>query len=233
MTEMQVNSSSKRAGGNGPPPSCRVCGRPELTPFAFLEGFDYWRCDGCQAVLLDEACLPTRHDELMHYRQHENDASDSRYRAFVSRLGDPLLRRLKPGSEGLDYGCGPGPALAAILREHGHTVSLYDPFFHSEVAALERTYDFVFCCEVAEHFHRPGDEFARLDKLLRPGGWLGLMTCFRTDDRPFAEWHYRRDPTHVVFYQEETLRAVAKRFGWTCEIPRKDVAIMCKPGGAA
>lgn len=214
-------------------PPCRVCGRPELAPFAILEGRNYWHCGDCQAVLLDEACLPSRPDELTHYRLHENDVNDPRYRAFVSRLGEPLLRRLEPGREGLDYGCGPGPALAAILGEHGHSVSLYDPFFPSEVAALGRTYDFVICCEVAEHFHRPEDEFARLDRLLRPGGWLGLMTCFRTDDGLFANWHYRRDPTHVVFYREETLRTVARRFGWTCEVPRKDVAIMRKPGGAA
>lgn len=211
-------------------PTCRVCGRPELAHFGVLDGAEYWRCNGCEAVLLDESCLPTPRDERAHYELHENDIDDPRYRAFVSRLGDPLLARLEPGSEGLDYGCGPGPVLATILREHGHSAALYDPFFKPNTAALERTYDFIVCCEVVEHFHSPEREFARLDRLLRPGGWLGLMTCFRTEDHLFASWHYRRDPTHVVFYKEETFRAVAGRFGWACEFPRKDVAIMRKPG---
>lgn len=213
-------------------PSCRLCERPDLEAFATIEHQTYWRCEGCEALLLDESCLPTRAEELAYYGLHENDVNDPRYRAFVSRLGDPLLECLKARSEGLDYGCGPGPALAAILREHGHAVNLYDPFFHPDAAVLNRSYDFIICCEVAEHFHRPGDEFARLDTLLRPGGLLGLMTCFRTDDRLFANWHYRHDPTHVVFYREETLRTVAARFGWTCDIPRKDVVIMRKPGVA-
>ena len=184
-------------------------------------------------MLLDESALPDPADELAYYRLHENDVDDPRYRSFVSRLGDPLLARLDQGSEGLDYGCGPGPALASVLREHGHVVHLYDPYFWPEPAALERTYDFIVCSEVAEHFHRPGEEFARLDGLLRPGGWLGVMTCFRTEDRLFANWQYRQDPTHVIFYREATLRAIARRFGWHCEVPRKDVALMRKPALAA
>ena len=81
-----------------------------------------------------------------------------------------------------------------------------------------------------EHFHDPYAEFARLDSLVRPGGILGLMTCFQTDDARFAAWHYRKDPTHVVFYREATMRFIARRFGWRCEIPVKDAALMWKPG---
>jgi hypothetical protein len=55
------------------------------------------------------------------------------------------------------------------------------------------------------------------------------MTCFQTDDARFGSWHYRRDPTHVIFYREETMRHLADLFGWTCEIPEKDVALMRKP----
>lgn len=45
------------------------------------------------------------------------------------------------------------------------------------------------------------------------------MTCFQTDDARFAAWHYRRDPTHVVFYRESAFRRIAERFGWRCEVP--------------
>ena len=34
----------------------------------------------------------------------------------------------------------------------------------------------------------------------------------------FAAWHYRRDVTHVAFYRPETMRWIARRFGYTCEI---------------
>ena len=112
-------------------------------------------------------------------------------------------------------------------------MSLWDPIYRPDAAALERTYDFITCTEVVEHMHRPAEEFRRLDHLLRPGGRLGVMTVFQTDDTRFAGWHYRRDPTHVVFYRESTLALVADKMGWSIEIPRANVAIFRKPGSSA
>lgn len=118
-----------------------------------------------------------------------------------------------------------------MLEDAGHRMTLFDPFFQPDQCTLEQAYDLITCTEVAEHFHRPWEEFDRLDRLLRPGGWLGIMTCFQTDDERFANWHYRRDPTHVVFYREATLRFIAGERGWDCEIPAKDIALMRKSMG--
>jgi SAM-dependent methyltransferase len=211
------------------PEACPVCRAKAPGRFMRVGPLDYWRCDACEARFLDPDQRPTRDEECAHYANHENDVDDPRYRRFLSRLADPLLAVLEPGQRGLDYGCGPGPALAAMLREAGHQVALYDPIFHADGRALERIYDFITLSEVAEHFHRPADEFDRLGALLRPGGWLAVMTCFQTDDARFADWHYRRDPAHVVFYREATLRALAAQRGWRCDIPIKDVALMRKP----
>ncbi|NLX22382.1 MAG: class I SAM-dependent methyltransferase [Phycisphaerae bacterium] len=207
---------------------CRVCRSGHVIPFQVIEGQDYWRCPTCAATFLDIAQLPDRPTERARYLLHENDPHDAGYRSFLSRLATPLLDKLPPGREGLDYGCGPGPALAHMLTEAGHTVRLYDPFFHPDASALRHTYDFITCTEVAEHFHQPAREFARLDALLRPGGWLAIMTCFATDDRRFADWHYRRDPTHVVFYRPQTFHYLAAQLGWDCEIPTQDVVLMRK-----
>lgn len=155
---------------------------------------------------------------------------DPRYRQFLSKLADPLLARLPNHAAGLDYGCGPGPALAAMLREAGHDMALYDPFFAPDSATLQPCYDFVTCTETAEHFHHPQQEFERLSAMIRPGGWLAVMTCFQTDDAHFASWHYRKDPTHVVFYRAETFAHLAANWGWTCEVPVKDVVLMQRPG---
>lgn len=95
---------------------------------------------------------------------------DAAYRAFLNRAAGPLLERLPPARQGLDFGCGPGPALAIMLREAGHTVALFDPFFYPDPAVLASAYDFITCTEVAEHFHRPAEEFSKLDALLNPGG---------------------------------------------------------------
>ena len=107
-------------------------------------------------------------------------------------------------------------------------VSLYDPYFYPSQTALSRTYDFITCTEVVEHLYEPAEVFRQLDQLLKPGGWLGVMTCFQTDDDRFDNWHYRRDPTHVVFYRESTLALLADKFGWSMAIPRKDVVLFRK-----
>lgn len=208
---------------------CPVCRSPDSLPFMTAAGREYRRCPTCQARFLDPGRRPSLADERDHYLLHENDPDDPGYRRFLSKLAHPLLERLPPRSSGLDYGCGPGPALAAMLREAGHRVALYDPFFHPDAAALEGRYDFVTCTEAIEHFHRPAEELDRLTGLVRPGGWLAVMTCFQTHDEGFGDWHYRRDPTHVVFFREATFRHVAESRGWSCEIPAKDVALLRRP----
>ncbi|MEC5293317.1 class I SAM-dependent methyltransferase [Aurantimonas sp. C2-6-R+9] len=184
---------------------------------------------------MDPCQHPSREAEYAHYLHHENHPDDPCYRRFLTKLTELLLAHLPEGSRGLDYGCGPGPALGAMLGEAGHEVALFDPFFHPDPAPLNQTYDFLTCTETAEHFHRPAEEFDRLMALVRPGGWLAIMTCFQTDDARFRDWHYRKDPTHVVFYREETMRYLTAFRNWSCDVPVKDVALMRRPaesGGA-
>ena len=213
--------------------ACPLCGCGPAETFISIAGAEYDRCPTCGLRFLDPAHHPDRETERAHYALHENDPDDTRYRAFLARLADPLLAELPPGASGLDYGSGPGPALAAMLREAGHRVALYDPVFAPDTRVLEATYDFITCTETAEHFHDPAFEFARLDALLRPGGVLALMTQFQTDDARFANWHYRRDPTHVVFYREETMRWIAAQYGWDCTIAGPGVALMRKGARSA
>ena len=192
------------------------------------DGLDYFRCPSCLATFLDPLFHLGPEEERARYEHHKNDPSDSGYRDFLSKLSVPLLERLGAPKKGLDFGCGTGPALAQMLEEAGHQVSLYDPFFYPDGPALEKRYDFVTCTEVFEHLHQPSQELELLDRLLRPGGTLAVMTCFQTDDARFKDWHYRRDPTHVIFYKEETMLKIAQIFGWIPEIPEKNVVFFKK-----
>lgn len=208
--------------------SCPVC-MATADHFLQVQARDYFRCPNCQARFLDPAQHLSRANEYTHYLHHENQPDDPGYRQFLSKLAQPLLAELPPGSQGLDYGCGPGPALAHVLCEAGHDVALYDPFFATDPAPLDATYDFVTCTEVAEHFHEPRAEFTHLRDRVRPGGILAVMTCFQTDDVHFADWHYRKDPTHVVFYRAETFHYLATHWGWQINIPAKDVVLLHRP----
>ena len=210
-----------------------MCEGPQTRAFVSVQERtgvrDYLRCDLCEATFLTPAQRLSATEERAEYEHHQNLPADAGYVSFLRRVADPLLARLAPGSRGLDHGCGPGPVLAQLLRDAGHAVALYDPFFHPDTNVLEARYDFITCTEVIEHFHAPAQEFKRFDALLQPGGWLALMTCFQTDDARFAQWHYRRDPTHVVFYREATLAHIAHRHGWTMTVPARNVALMHKP----
>lgn len=180
------------------------------------------------ATFLDPAQRPARAAEHAQYRLHRNAVDAPGYRRFLQPLASALLHCLPAARAGLDFGCGPGPALAMMLREAGHAVALYDPLFAPDTQVLERQYDFISCSEVVEHLHQPAAEFARFDRMLKPGGWLGIMTGFLTDDAAFARWHYRRDPTHVVFYRGQTFAHLAHHYRWRCELPCTNVALLQK-----
>jgi SAM-dependent methyltransferase len=206
-----------------------VCETFSALLFVIADGLRYMHCRTCQAIYLaPEQRLPGK-QEYAYYCQHQNNPYDRGYRRFLMKLSEPLLKKLSPGANGLDFGCGPGPALAYILREAGYRMQLFDLFFFPDRKPLYQRYDFITCTETIEHLHHPAEIFASFDKMLKPGGWLALMTCFLTDENLFRSWHYRRDPTHVVFYRATTLHYIADRFGWSCEIPVKDVALMQKP----
>lgn len=187
---------------------------PSVRAFVHAHGRDYFECLRCGLVFLAPEQRLSSVAERAHYGSHDNRPDDPRYRAFLARVATPLVAQLPPGASGLDYGSGPGPTLSVLLEEQGFSVALYDPFFAPDPEPLERTYDFVTCTEAAEHFFEPGREFARLDALLRPGGWLGLMTELVPDERPFPDWYYARDPTHVSLFRATTLDFLARRFGW-------------------
>ena len=112
--------------------------------------------------------------------------------------------RLAAGSRGLDFGCGPAPALAELLQQQGFEVALYDSFFRPDSAALDGDYDFICATEVVEHLRDPDQVFRNLFNMLKPGGWLAIMTKLVIDQEAFSQWHYIRDLTHICFYCRNT-----------------------------
>lgn len=212
--------------GNMP---CILCGREEAEPFYADRRRPYLRCAGCRLVFVPAAHRLDRRAERAEYDRHQNRVDDPRYRRFLSRLADPLSARLPPGAAGLDFGCGPAPALADMLRERGFTVGLYDSFYCPDRAALAGPLDFVCASEVVEHLHAPGRELARLWRLLRPDGWLGIMTKLVRDREAFSRWHYKNDPTHVAFFSADTWHWWALQHGTAAEIIGADVILLRKP----
>jgi len=162
------------------------------------------------------------------YDQHENHPDDDNYRAFLRRLSDPLERKLPGSGCGMDFGSGPGPTLSLIMQEAGYDMQVYDPIYAPDRSVFEQQYDFITATEVFEHLHKPDQVIHQLAGLLRRGGWLGVMTKRIPKDKPFAEWHYTRDPTHVIFFADETFDWMTKQFGFRCEFIDNDVVLLQK-----
>ena len=209
--------------------ACPLCDSPHSHHYHSDKVRDYFQCDRCVLVFADPASRLDAAAEKAIYDLHQNDPGDTGYRRFLSRLTDPLCARLPAGSEGLDFGCGPGPTLGIMLAEAGLQVSNYDPFYADIPALLQRQYHFVTATEVIEHCHRPAREWPLLLSLLKPGGTLALMTKLVIDADAFSRWHYKNDRTHVSFFSRATFDFLAQRDGLNVEFIGNDVIMMQKP----
>ncbi len=214
------------------PARCPLCSRRQPIPFHRDRQREYFRCRICRLVFVPPGYHLDREAEKAEYDRHQNPTDDPGYRRFLSRLFLPLQARLAPGSRGLDFGAGPGPALAVMLRAAGHDVAIYDPFYAPDQAVLNARYDFITASEVVEHLRRPGPDLDRLYRLLTPGGLLGIMTKRVIDRERFTRWHYIRDPTHVCFFSRSTFAWLAARWGARLDICDRDVIIIAKPPDA-
>jgi SAM-dependent methyltransferase len=167
-------------------------------------------------------------DQKAIYDQHHNDPSDPGYLQFLSRFTDALIPHLSAHAYGLDYGCGPGPALGRLLATSQRHLALYDPIYYPNPETLTAKYDFVTATEVVEHFSDTGEEMTRIWSLVKPGGWLGIMTKRVSNPEAFKTWHYIRDPTHLSFFSEKTFTWLAKYWQASLTLPAADVALLQK-----
>ncbi len=208
---------------------CPLCSTHSPVDFHADKYRRYFRCLTCSLIFADSASQLLPSAEKAIYSHHENSPDDPLYRNFLNRLVQPLTERLgKQPLHGLDFGCGPGPTLSIMLAEMGHRMSIYDPYFADDKRVLTHTYDFITCTEAIEHFYTPAKEWQLLLGLLKPGGWMGLMTSLTNDLDNFAQWHYKNDPTHVSFFSRETFEYLCKRDGLELTFIDRNVILLRK-----
>lgn len=194
---------------------CILC-NSSASFFYYDENYNrhYYRCRRCRSVLLHPADYIDAGEEKLRYSTHNNDVLDPGYQKFVQPVAGYISETFSPEHKGLDYGCGPGPVITHLLRRDNYDVTTYDPYFDNRPEVLEKKYDYIFCCEVIEHFHDPRNEFIRLSSMLNPGGQLICKTDPYTDETDFAEWYYKNDETHVIFYHPEAFPEICSFAGF-------------------
>lgn len=183
---------------------------------------NYFNCPVCKAVFMDPNDHLTAEQEKERYLEHNNDVNDAGYQEFVQPIVKSIEEKFSTENRGLDFGSGTGPVITKLLRDKGYNVTTFDPFFDSNSNALKHKYDFIACCEVAEHFRKPFDEFSLLKSLLNENGILLFMTELYNANMDFRQWYYKNDPTHICFYQEDTFKWLKNNFAFhSLEINRR------------
>lgn len=204
--------------------TCPLCEGADVSDYYRDKVRSYVQCGACKLVFVTSDEHLSAVEEKAYYDLHENQPDDPGYRKFLSRLFDPLNARLLQNRRGLDFGSGPGPTLSRMFEEAGHDVTLYDPYYASDVSVLSTQYDFITLSEVVEHLAAPGIELDRLWNCLSPGGWLGIMTKRVRDPQAFRTWHYITDPTHVSYFSEATFRWLTAK--WSTQELRAELVVV-------
>lgn len=183
---------------------CLICDSTELFGIDHHSRRHYLDCHHCGAIFLSPSERLFPDAQRARYASHQNNIDDRGYREFLTPLREAILPHLLPGAKGLDFGCGPTRSLSQLFGERGYSVDDYDLFFFQDNTLLQKRYDFVTASEVFEHLEYPKEVFSLLQGILNPGGFLGVMTESFSDEMNFFDWYYAKDPTHVLFFRDQT-----------------------------
>ena len=190
---------------------CCLCNEQQDTPARLMSlKRSFFRCENCDLIQVSADAFLGFDDQHEHYKLHENSLNQIGYVNFLKKFISSFDPYIDLSGKILDYGSGPQPCLAELLSSLCFEVQTYDPIYSP--VKPEGLHDTVVACEVVEHFNRPKVDWQSMRECLRPGGVLAIRTE-SLGDRDFSNWHYPRDPTHVVFYSDKTFFWIAENFG--------------------
>lgn len=187
---------------------CRVCGSETRSEYDNQTKVDYYFCD-CGFIFKDR--IMDGEVEFEHYSKHnntmENEGYVNMFEKFLSKVDEYLV-----GPNMLDFGCGPGPVLAELLKRRGYKVKTYDKYFNHDADYDMFLYNTIVSTEAIEHFDDPIKELKKMRELLVPKGRLIIQTMFI--QQPFMEWWYRRDYTHISFFDVNVFELIGRMLGF-------------------
>ncbi|HIO95879.1 MAG TPA: class I SAM-dependent methyltransferase [Campylobacterales bacterium] len=194
---------------------CKICYDKTKTIRDKKKSFIYYRCLSCGFVYLDDTQMVDSVNEKKQYELHNNSFESLGYvkmfEDFIEEAIAPYKQNIKTA---LDFGCGPGPVLAELLRRKGVEVDQYDLYFSPKKVYEGKKYDLITSTEVFEHLQKPIEVLEILVKHINDNGYIILMTKFPPkDDITFLNWWYRRDVTHISFFTPKSFEIMAEKVG--------------------
>lgn len=208
--------------------SCPLCKSHNIARFSKDKKRIYFNCINCKSIFVPHEYHLREQDEKKRYELHTNSPNNSKYITFLSRIVKPVLEKTNPNSRGLDFGCGPGPILKNIFKTHSINIEEYDPFFKDTKNLLDTKWDFIISTEVVEHLKYPLEELYKMWNILKPGGYLFIMTQLYQPNTEFKSWYYKGDPTHIIFYTKESFKWINEKLNSSLEFIGNDIIILKK-----
>ena len=196
-------------------PPCKICASKTKTIFDQQFEQNYYHCPNCEFIFLDESKTISAEQEKEQYKFHKNTPDNQGYvkmfQDFIEQAIKPYKNQIKTA---LDFGSGPGPVLASLLKHEGFKVDIYDKHFAPEKVYQGKKYDLITATEVFEHLKDPLATLKLLQSLLNKNGLIAIMTLFHNSkEEDFKKWWYRRDATHICFYTPKTFEVMAEKLG--------------------
>lgn len=209
---------------------CPLCGAAGIKRRIALRNRELLVCNVCYLAWVPSVFHISEEQERRRYDLHQNSRENVGYVNFLQKVVEPVLRNLQPGARGLNYGSGPSPVLSDLLQEKSFEVVNHDPFYALGAEIGDELYDFVVCCETAEHFRDPDIEWKRMERTLQPGGTLISRTSLYSEETDFTRWRYANDETHICFYHKKTICLIAEGNGMFVAEGPDDITVFRKPG---
>ncbi len=196
--------------------SCPLCNSSQTEQFAKDKQREYFKCSQCDLTYVPKEQLISLEAERARYDTHNNNLDDPRYCTYLqSKITDikELGVELSTGPI-LDFGAGKEAVMTYLLCKEGFDATAFDPIYGLDDLSKAPFYTIIMN-EVIEHLYEPLSVLETVVPLLHDKGYLYINTEL-TDPVPnFEKWWYRSDPTHVIFFSEETFAHIAKKFKLT------------------
>ncbi len=181
---------------------CKIC--QSDTSEEIIDNQTYFRCVYCGYIFTNN--IPTPEQEKARYLQHNNTLEN---KGYVEMFED-FIALLPKKNRCLDFGSGPNPVLAELLKKQGYDVDIFDIYFAQDNSFENKKYDIITSTEVFEHLKDPVSVMEILTRILNPKGTIAIMTSFIPED--FKNWRYRKDITHIGFFTHKTMKILADMF---------------------
>ena len=191
---------------------CKICQGDTEAFFDDYMQCESYHCKSCEFIFKDESAIISREKELKVYEQHNNTEENLGYVAMFQDFMEKTFLPFKDEIHTvLDFGSGPNPVLANLMRRQGFEVDHYDKFFAPQKVYDGKRYDLITSTEVIEHISEVQETMALFSEHLEDGGYLALMTQFHPNDKEaYLKWWYRRDPTHISFFRPKALQTLGR-----------------------